>query len=86
LGARKTKGRQRGQDRHGPAISLDGFIADDNDGRRAGVRLYGDGDVTWALEGADDECRTTQASADFVRASTATWRRLSSDGDGGCST
>ena len=51
----------------GAVVSLDGFIADDNDGVGPLFDWYGNGDVTWAFEGADDECRTTQASADFMR-------------------
>ena len=37
----------------GAIVSLDGFMADDND-------------VAWSFPGSDDECRTTQASADFI--------------------
>jgi dihydrofolate reductase len=33
----------------------------------AAVRGYGNGDVPSAFEGADYECRTTQASADFMQ-------------------
>jgi dihydrofolate reductase len=51
----------------GAVVSLDGFIADDNDGVGPLFDWYGNGDVTWAFEGADDECRTTQASADVMR-------------------
>src|SRR6266508_484856 len=51
----------------GAVVSLDGFIADDNDGVGPLFDWYGNGDVTWAFEGADGECRSTQASADFMR-------------------
>ena len=51
----------------GAVVSLDGFIADDNDGVGPLFAWYGNGDVTWAFEGADGEARTTQASADFMR-------------------
>ena len=51
----------------GAVVSLDGFIADDNDDVGPLFDWYGNGDVTWAFEGADYECRTTQASADFMQ-------------------
>ena len=51
----------------GAVASLDGFIADDNDGVGPLFDWYGNGDVNWAFEGADDECRTTEASADFMQ-------------------
>jgi hypothetical protein len=35
--------------------------------RRAAVRLVQNSDVTWTFEGAEGECRSTQASADFMR-------------------
>ena len=49
------------------AVSLDGFIADDNDGIEALFDWLDNGDVTWSFPGTDDEFRTTQASADFMR-------------------
>ena len=49
------------------ASSLDGFIADDNDGVGPLFDWYGNGDVTWAFEGSSGESRSTQASADFMR-------------------
>jgi dihydrofolate reductase len=49
------------------AVSLDGFIADDNDGVGPLFDWLGTGDVTWSLPGSDDEARSTQASADFMR-------------------
>jgi dihydrofolate reductase len=64
---RKTKGEIMGKTVMGAVVSLDGFIADDNDGVGPLFDWYGNGDVTWAFEGAGDECRTTQASADFMR-------------------
>ncbi len=48
------------------AVSLDGFIADDNDGVGPLFDWYGNGDVTWSFPGTDDEARSTQASADFM--------------------
>jgi dihydrofolate reductase len=52
----------------GAVVSLDGFIADDNDGVGPLFDWYGNGDVSWSFEGSDGECRTTQALADFMRA------------------
>jgi dihydrofolate reductase len=49
------------------AVSLDGFIADDNDAVGPLFDWLGNGDVTWAFEGTDQEFQTTQASADFMR-------------------
>jgi dihydrofolate reductase len=51
----------------GAVASLDGFIADDNDGVGPLFEWYGNGDFVWTFEGADDELRTTRASADFMR-------------------
>jgi dihydrofolate reductase len=51
----------------GAVVSLDGFIADDNDGVGPLFDWYGNGDVTWSFPGTDDEARSTQASADFMR-------------------
>jgi len=51
----------------GAVVSLDGFIADDNDDVGPLFDWYGNGDVTWAFPGADYECRTTRASADFMQ-------------------
>ena len=48
------------------AVSLDGFIADDNDDVGPLFDWLGSGDVIWSLPGSDGECRTTQASADFT--------------------
>ena len=49
------------------AVSLDGFIADDNDGVGPLFDWLDNGDVTWSLPGSEDESRTTQASADFMQ-------------------
>jgi hypothetical protein len=69
----------------GGVVCLDGFIADDNDDVGPLFDWYGNGDVTRAFEGADSECRTTQASADFMQSQYRDLaRRWSSDG--GCST
>jgi len=47
------------------AVSLDGFIADDNDD--VGPLFdWLNGDVSWTLPGSDREARSTQASADFM--------------------
>ena len=46
-------------------VSLDGFIADDNDGIEPLFDWLGNGDVTWSIPGTERELRTTQASADF---------------------
>jgi dihydrofolate reductase len=48
-------------------VSLDGFIADDNDDVGPLFEWYGNGEVTWSHPGSDDVSRTTQASADFMR-------------------
>jgi dihydrofolate reductase len=51
----------------GAVVSLDGFIADDNDGVGPLFGWYGNGDVTWSFPGSYGESRSTQASADFMR-------------------
>jgi hypothetical protein len=51
----------------GAAVSLDGFITDDNDRVGPLFDWYGNGDVTWSFPGSDGESRSTQASADFMR-------------------
>jgi dihydrofolate reductase len=48
------------------AVSLDGFIADDNDGVGPLFDWLDNGDVTWSFPGSEGESRTTQASADFM--------------------
>jgi dihydrofolate reductase len=50
----------------GAVVSLDGFIADDNNGVGPLFDWYGDGDVTWSFPGSYGESRSTQASADFM--------------------
>ena len=49
------------------AVSLDGFIADDNDGIEPLFDWLGNGDVTWRFGGTERELRTTQASTDFMQ-------------------
>jgi len=51
----------------GAVMSLDGFIADDDDDVGPLFDWYGNGDVAWSFPGSDGESRSTQASADFVR-------------------
>jgi dihydrofolate reductase len=51
----------------GGVVSLDGFIADDDDDVGPLFDWFGNGDVTWAFEGTDLEFSSTQASADFMR-------------------
>ncbi len=48
------------------AVSLDGFIADDNDEVGPLFDWLGGGEVSWSLPGSPDEARSTQASADFM--------------------
>jgi dihydrofolate reductase len=62
------KGIDMGKTVMGAVVSLDGVIADDNDGVGPLFDWYGNGVVSWSFEGSDGECRTTQASADFMRA------------------
>ena len=49
------------------AVSLDGFIADDNDGIEPLFNWLDNGDVAWSSPGIEHEFRTTQASADFTQ-------------------
>jgi len=50
------------------AVSLDGFIADVDDGIGPMFDWLGNGDVEWTwTEGQEDVLRSTQASADFIR-------------------
>ena len=51
----------------GAIVSLDGFMADDNDGVGPLFDWLGNGDVAWSFPGSDGESRSTQASADFMR-------------------
>src|SRR5206468_6603037 len=48
------------------AVSLDGFIADDNDDVGPLFDWLGGGDVGWSLPGSNDEARSSRASADFT--------------------
>ena len=50
----------------GAIVSLDGFMADDNDGIGPLFDWLGNGDVAWSFPGSDDEAVTTQASSDFM--------------------
>ena len=50
----------------GAVVSLDGFMADDNDGVGPLFDWLGNGEVAWSFPGSDDESRTSQASADFM--------------------
>jgi dihydrofolate reductase len=48
------------------AVSLDGFIADDNDDVGPLFDWLGSGDASWSLPGSDRAARSTQASANFM--------------------
>ena len=48
------------------AVSLDGFIADDNDDVGPLFDWLGSGDVVWSLPGSEDEAHSSRASADFM--------------------
>ena len=50
----------------GAIVSLDGFMADDDDAVGPLFDWLGNGDVAWSFEGSDDQTRTTQASSDFM--------------------
>ena len=50
----------------GAIVSLDGFMADDNDGVGPLFDWLGNGDVAWTFPGSDGELQTTRASADFM--------------------
>lgn len=50
----------------GAVMSLDGFMADDQDGVGPLFDWLGNGDVAWSFPGSEDEVRTSQASADFM--------------------
>ncbi len=50
----------------GAIVSLDGFMADDDDGVGPLFDWLGNGDVAWSFEGSDFQARTTKASADFM--------------------
>jgi dihydrofolate reductase len=63
---RKRKDEIAGKTIMGAVVSLDGFMADDNDGVGPLFDWLGNGDVAWSFPGSDGESRTTQASADFM--------------------
>jgi dihydrofolate reductase len=48
------------------AVSLDGYIADDNDEVGPLFDWLGSGEVPWRLPGSVDEARSSQASAEFM--------------------
>ena len=50
----------------GAIVSLDGFMADDNDGVGPLFDWLGNGDVAWTFPNSEGELKTTQASADFM--------------------
>ena len=50
----------------GAVVSLDGFMADDNDRVGPLFDWLGNGDVAWSFPGSSGESRTAQASADFM--------------------
>ena len=50
----------------GAVVSLDGFMADDDDGVGPLFDWLANGDVAWRFPGAEDEVRTTRASADLM--------------------
>ena len=53
----------------GAVVSLDGYIAREDDEVGPLFDWYGNGDVEWTwTEDQQDPCRTTQASRDFVKA------------------
>jgi dihydrofolate reductase len=51
----------------GAVMSLDGFMADDQDGIGPLFDWGGNGDVAWTYPNSSDELHSTQASADFTR-------------------
>jgi dihydrofolate reductase len=50
----------------GAVVSLDGFIAADDDDPGPLFDWYGNGDVSWSLPGSHHDARSTQASADLM--------------------
>ena len=50
----------------GAIVSLDGFMADNDDGVGPMFDWLGNGDVAWTFPGSEGELHTTQASADFM--------------------
>jgi len=51
----------------GAVVSLDGYMADDDDGVGPLFDWLGNGDVGWSFDGSEGEVRSTQESADFMR-------------------
>jgi dihydrofolate reductase len=51
----------------GAVVSLDGFIADDDDRVGPLFDWYQNGGVSWSFPGSNDQFRTTQGSAEFMR-------------------
>ena len=68
----------------GAVVSLDGFMADDNDGIGPLFDWLGNGDVAWSFPGSDAEVRPPRRRPTSCWTCTATWLRTSSDG--ACST
>src|SRR4051812_16205445 len=54
--------------RTGAVVSLNGYIADENDDVGPLFDWYGNGHVEWTWSEGQDPCRTTAASRDFVKA------------------
>jgi dihydrofolate reductase len=50
----------------GAVVSLDGFIADDNDNVGPLFDWYGNGEVAWRFPGSDGEAWSSPASVDFM--------------------
>jgi dihydrofolate reductase len=63
----KRKDEIMGKTIMGAVVSLDGFIADNNDEVGPLFDWYGNGDIAWSFPGSDGQARSTQASADFMR-------------------
>jgi dihydrofolate reductase len=63
---RKRKGEIMGKTIMGAIVSLDGFMADDDDGVGPLFDWLGNGDVAWTFPGSDGEVVTTEASRDFM--------------------
>ena len=52
----------------GAVVSLDGYMAADDDGVGPLFDWFGNGDVSWSFDGGEDTVKSTQASADFMQA------------------
>jgi hypothetical protein len=59
----------------GAVVSLDGFIADDNDDVGPLFDWYGNGDVTWSSRAATTRRGALRPRRTSCRASTETWRQ-----------